>query len=54
MMEQRGLVHLYTGGGKGKTTAAAGLTLRAAGNGLRCAFVQFFKGRPSGEIDMLK
>lgn len=54
MKEQRGLVHLYTGEGKGKTTAAAGLTLRAAGNGLRCIFAQFLKGRPSGEINMLK
>lgn len=54
MIGQRGLVHLYTGGGKGKTTAAAGLTLRAAGNGLRCIFVQFLKGQPSGEVNMLK
>lgn len=54
MIEQRGLVHLYTGDGKGKTTAAVGLTLRAAGNGLRCIFAQFLKGQPSGEINMLK
>lgn len=54
MMDRHGLVHLYTGDGKGKTTAAAGLTLRAAGNGLRCAFAQFLKGRPSGEIFMLQ
>lgn len=51
---ERGLVHLYTGDGKGKTTAAAGLTFRAVGNGLRCVFAQFLKGQPSGEIDMLK
>ena len=54
MIEKRGLVHLYTGSGKGKTTAAAGLTLRAAGSGLRCIFAQFLKGQPSGEVNMLK
>ena len=44
-----GLIHIYTGNGKGKTTAALGLCLRAAGYGYRCAFLQFLKGRETGE-----
>lgn len=39
-----GYLHVYTGNGKGKTTCAVGLTVRAAGNDLRVAFVQFDKG----------
>lgn len=51
---ERGLVHLYTGDGKGKTSAAVGLAVRAAGRGLRVWFVQLMKGRPSGEIPVLE
>ncbi len=42
----KGFVHIYTGDGKGKTTAALGLCLRAAGHGLRCKIIQFVKGNP--------
>jgi len=45
----RGYVHLYTGDGKGKTTAAFGLAVRAAGHGKRVYVGQFMKGRPYGE-----
>ncbi len=45
----RGYVQVYTGPGKGKTTAALGLALRAAGHGLRTYIGQFMKGRLGGE-----
>lgn len=53
-MEQTGLLHLYYGDGKGKTTAAMGLALRALGSGKRVVIVQFLKGGPSGEIPLLE
>lgn len=53
-MEQLGLVHIYCGEGKGKTTAAVGLSLRAAGNGIPVLFVQFLKDGSSGEVKMLE
>ncbi len=49
----RGYVHVYTGEGKGKTTAAFGLALRASGHGRRVYIGQFMKGRPSGEVAAL-
>ena len=48
-MEPRGCYQIYTGEGKGKTTAALGLTLRAAGRGKRVYFGQFMKGQDYGE-----
>ena len=50
---KQGLVHLYCGDGKGKTTAAIGLCVRAAGRGLRVLLVQFLKGNPTGELAIL-
>jgi len=45
----RGQIQIYTGNGKGKTTAALGLAFRAAGHGCRTFFGQFMKAQPSGE-----
>ncbi len=53
-MVKKAQIQLYTGDGKGKTTAAAGLAARAMGQGWRVLFVQFMKNRKSGEIDFLK
>jgi len=50
----QGFVHVYTGDGKGKTTAALGLALRAAGAGRRVFIVQFCKGRRSSELVSLE
>ncbi len=47
---EKGLVHVYTGNGKGKTSAALGLCMRALGRGLRCCFIQFIKGVVTGEM----
>lgn len=51
---QTGLVHIYTGNGKGKTTASVGLTIRAHAHGLRIMFVQFLKNGLSGEVGILR
>jgi cob(I)alamin adenosyltransferase len=49
-----GKVHVYTGDGKGKTTAALGLSIRAAGAGLRVFIAQFIKADEYSEIKALK
>jgi cob(I)alamin adenosyltransferase len=46
---RQGMLHLYMGNGKGKTTAAIGLCIRASGQGLRVVFAQFLKGGTTGE-----
>lgn len=48
------MIHLYTGDGKGKTTAAIGLAVRAAGCGMPVIFAQFMKGRDTGELHILE
>ena len=49
-MSEKGCIHIYTGNGKGKTTAALGLCFRAAGCGIKSAFIQFMKGQETGEL----
>jgi cob(I)alamin adenosyltransferase len=49
-MLEKGYVQLYTGNGKGKTTAALGLALRAAGAGLKTIIIQFMKGQHYSEL----
>jgi len=54
MSLEKGYFQLYTGNGKGKTTAAVGLGVRASGAGLQVAMVQFMKGRRYSEIDAIE
>ena len=51
---KKGYIHVYTGPGKGKTTAALGLGIRAAGAGMKVHMVQFMKGRRYSEIDSIE
>jgi len=53
MSLEKGFIHVYTGNGKGKTTAAIGLGVRATGEGLKVYMIQFMKGRRYSEIDAL-
>ena len=48
------MIQVYTGNGKGKTTAALGLAVRAAGRGLKVYIGQFLKGRNYGELQTLR
>jgi cob(I)alamin adenosyltransferase len=54
MSLEKGYIQIYTGNGKGKTTAALGQALRAAGRGLKTFIVQFMKNSPYGEIKILE
>lgn len=49
-----GLVHIYCGDGKGKTTAALGLAVRAAGRGKQVLIARFLKTEDSGEVSVLR
>ncbi len=51
---RKGYIQIYTGNGKGKTTAALGLALRAAGHGLKVYIGQFLKGQMYGELVSVK
>lgn len=51
---KKGLIHIYFGDGKGKTSAALGLAMRALGHGLSVKFYQFMKCTPTGELNSLK
>ncbi len=54
MKLDKGLVQVYTGNGKGKTTAAIGQAVRAAGMGLKTLIIQFMKEYPYNELKSLK
>lgn len=51
---KEGYVQVYTGNGKGKTTAAMGLAFRAAGDGMKVKVVQFLKSWKTGELEAAK
>lgn len=51
---RKGYIQVYTGNGKGKTTAALGLALRATGHGLKVYMGQFLKGQMYGELLSVK
>lgn len=50
---EKGLIQIYTGNGKGKTTAAVGLSVRAIGRGFNVYMIQFLKDRDTGELHTL-
>jgi cob(I)alamin adenosyltransferase len=53
-LTDKGLIHVYYGDGKGKTSAALGLALRASGSGKKVTVVQFLKDSASGELSQLE
>lgn len=54
MKDNKGYIHIYTGNGKGKTTCALGLSLRAVCSGKKVFFGQFVKGMKYSELDAVK
>lgn len=50
---KQGLIHIYCGDGKGKTSAAIGLAVRAAGSGMKVLFTRFLKNENSAELKIL-
>lgn len=50
---KQGMIHIYCGDGKGKTTAATGLAVRAAGSGMKVLFIRFLKNENSAELCVL-
>ncbi len=50
----KGYIHVYTGNGKGKTTAAIGLSVRAVGAGKKVFFAQFVKGQIYSEVKTIQ
>ena len=53
-LSNKGLIHIYCGDGKGKTTAALGLSIRAAGAGMKVVLVQFLKNQRTSELEILE
>ena len=53
MSQKKGCIHIYCGDGKGKTTAALGLAVRAAGRGMHVLMARFLKTDDSGEVAAL-
>lgn len=51
---EKGLVELYVGDGKGKTSAAIGLAIRCVGAKLKVCIIQFLKAKPSSEVQILE
>lgn len=54
MLREQGLIHIICGDGKGKTTAAVGLCIRAAGRNQKVLIARFLKNEDSGELNILK
>lgn len=52
--EEKGYIQVYTGNGKGKTTASLGVCLRAIAHGMKVFYAQFIKDGSSGEFEVLK
>lgn len=51
---EKGLIHIYCGDGKGKTTASLGLAVRSVGRGFKVLIIQFLKSQDTGEISTLE